>query len=174
MVFSTIIYIASKQKAVVHVDNNDDKLVEEEVLSHYEEESSDEQENLCKLEKVITEAKEKGQEEDDAHAPSPDLLSESESEVDYSDGSISDEESLIEIALTSGHNVDPQKYDSNYNYKCDLEKKTKRELSGEALFSQQSLMEFLSEFNEVSEEENLIEIDISMGSIKYSRFEIKA
>jgi hypothetical protein len=35
-------------------------------------------------------------------------------------------------------------------------------------------MDLLSEFNEVIEEENLIEIDISMGSIKYSRFEIKA
>ncbi|MCI36902.1 hypothetical protein A2U01_0058126, partial [Trifolium medium] len=70
-------------------------------------------------------------------------------------GSISDEESLIEIALPSGHYVDMQKDESKY-------------------FNEQILMELLSEFNEVIEEENLIEIDISMGSIKYSRFEIKA
>ncbi|CAL0317410.1 unnamed protein product [Lupinus luteus] len=76
---------------------------------------------------------------------------------DNSDGSISDEESLIEIALPSGQ--------------CSLQQK-KTEISAEALLSQQTIIrEFLAEFND---EENLIEIDISMGSIKYSRFEIKA
>ncbi|KAK7316540.1 hypothetical protein RJT34_00088 [Clitoria ternatea] len=102
------------------------------------------------------------------------LLSSSEDyEVDHtpecSDGSISDEDSLIEIALPSGHFVGHQREESKYN--CSLQQK-KRELSAhEALFNQQSLMEFLAEFNE---EENLIEIDIAMGSIKYSRFEIEA
>ncbi|CAJ2668328.1 unnamed protein product [Trifolium pratense] len=67
------------------------------------------------------------------------------------DGSISDEESLIEISLPSGHLMDQHKQE----------------------FNQQSLMEFLAEFNEMYEEENLIEIDISIGSIKYSRFEIE-
>ncbi|RYR45151.1 hypothetical protein HN51_023502 [Arachis hypogaea] len=86
-------------------------------------------------------------------------------EVDWcSDGSISDEDSLIEIAL---HKEEPL-----YRNYYSLQQKRR-----EALFSHhQSLMEFLSELNnDVSEEENLIEIDISMGSIKYSsRFEIKA
>ncbi|MED6106290.1 hypothetical protein PIB30_003701 [Stylosanthes scabra] len=115
-------------------------------------------------------------------AAKPDLISsecddemstcEDSEEVDWSvrfgeccsDGSISDEDSLIEIALPSGHYLGQQK--------------RRRELSSaaEALFSHhQSLMELLSELNnDMSEEENLIEIDISMGSIKYSRFEIKA
>ncbi|XP_044502166.1 uncharacterized protein LOC123223137 [Mangifera indica] len=106
---------------------------------------------------------------------SPDLLSESESfnnlstsedsEVDWpfrdivyqspdcSDGSISDEESLIEIALPSGHYVG-------------------RKEQVVPKFS--SLMELLAEINEMNEEDNLIEIDISMGSIKCSRFEIEA
>lgn len=66
------------------------------------------------------------------------------------DGSISDEESLIEISLPSGHLMDKHKQE----------------------FNQQRLMELLAEFNEMFEEENLIEIDISMGSIKCSRFEI--
>jgi hypothetical protein len=35
-------------------------------------------------------------------------------------------------------------------------------------------MELLAELNEMNEEENLIEIDISMGSIKCPRFEIEA
>ncbi|KAK7327263.1 hypothetical protein VNO80_31629 [Phaseolus coccineus] len=108
------------------------------------------------------------------------LSSSEEYEVDHtpecSDGTISDEDSLIEIALPSGHFVGHnQREDSNkYNNKnncCSLQQK-KRELSAhEALFNQQSLMELFAEFNE---EENLIEIDIAMGSIKCSRFEIEA
>ncbi|RDY03595.1 hypothetical protein CR513_12793, partial [Mucuna pruriens] len=83
-----------------------------------------------------------------------------------SDGTISDEDSLIEIALPSGHFVGHHKEESKYN-NCSLQQK-KRELSAETLFNQQSLMEFLAEFNDMNEEENLIEIDIAMGSIKYS------
>ncbi|KAJ0102047.1 hypothetical protein Patl1_03954 [Pistacia atlantica] len=44
----------------------------------------------------------------------------------------------------------------------------------ESIFNQQGLMELLADINEVNEEENLIEIDISEGSIKCSRFEIEA
>nr|GLL23067.1 uncharacterized protein LOC109187566 isoform X1 [Ipomoea trifida] len=58
-----------------------------------------------------------------------------------SDCSISDEESLIELALPSGHFLGLQKP------AVDL-------------------------FAEINEEDNMIEIDISMGSIKCSRFEI--
>ncbi|KAK7393787.1 hypothetical protein VNO78_22351 [Psophocarpus tetragonolobus] len=125
--------------------------------------------------------------DDDSAAPSLDhkLVSHSECEevsflstsedyeVDHtpecSDGTISDEDSLIEIALPSGHFVGHhQKEESNSKYNnCSLQQK-------KALFNQQSLMEFLAEFNEMNEEENLIEIDIAMGSIKCSRFEIEA
>ena len=73
------------------------------------------------------------------------------------DGSISDEENLIEIALPSGHFVDQQKQECKYN-KCSLQQ-------------QKNLMELLAEYNEMYEEENLIEIDLSIGTIKCSRFE---
>ncbi|GFZ05399.1 hypothetical protein Acr_17g0009710 [Actinidia rufa] len=79
---------------------------------------------------------------------------------DDSDGSISDEESLIEIALPSGHYVGPEKEEAK--------------LSSQKEQKFQSPMEFLADINEVNEEDNLIEIDISMGSIKCSRFEIEA
>jgi hypothetical protein len=36
----------------------------------------------------------------------------------------------------------------------------------ESIFRQQGLMELFAEIAEVNEEENLIEIDLSMGSIK--------
>ena len=45
----------------------------------------------------------------------------------------------------------------------------------QCMFKQRSLMELLAEINEIIiEEDNLIEIDISIGSIKCSRFEIEA
>lgn len=76
-----------------------------------------------------------------------------------SDGSISDEESLIEIALPSGQYVcTPEKEEPKFN----LQKKFP------------DLMELLADMNEMNEEDNLIEIDISMGSIKCSRFGIEA
>ncbi|XP_022632510.1 uncharacterized protein LOC106779972 [Vigna radiata var. radiata] len=103
--------------------------------------------------------------DDDDDAPSEVLFLSSSEECDadhtpeFSDGTISDEDSLIEIALPSGHFV------NNNNNCCSLQQK-KRELS-----AHDTLMELLAEFNE---EENLIEIDIAMGSIKCSRFEIEA
>lgn len=79
------------------------------------------------------------------------------SSQEFSDGSISDEESLIEIALPSGLYVSPK-------FKLPS-------FSAEGiLFKQHGLRELLAEVNE----ENLIEIDLSMGIIKCSRFEIKA
>lgn len=144
-------------------------------------------------ETVVTQAKESEEVSDDKCQEEGLFLSTSE-EVDHtlsdecSDGTISDEDSLIEIALPSGHFVghnrhhhhnqnkeeSNSKYNNNHNC-CSLQQK-KRELSSahEALFNQQSLMEFLAEFNEMNEEDNLIEIDIAMGSIKCSRFEIEA
>ncbi|XP_019460208.1 PREDICTED: uncharacterized protein LOC109359963 isoform X2 [Lupinus angustifolius] len=162
LILSTTVVIlystVSKHKAV-YVDN---LVPEEKDLISFEdqESSSDQKENYAAptlLQKHGSTEEKEGQE-----VHKPDLLSSEsecqdqyqlwtsdESEVgwsfqydvdDNSDGSISDEESLIEIALPSGH-------------------------------QQTIIREFLAEFNE---EENLIEIDISMGSIKYSRFEIKA
>ncbi|XP_062104827.1 uncharacterized protein LOC133816242 [Humulus lupulus] len=109
--------------------------------------------------------------------------------TDFSDdGSISDEESLIEISLPSGHYVDHHHDHDHQNHKEDLEPMSfnlhhqKSNIMGKDLFPdascnifrERSLMELLAEINEMNEEENLIEIDISMGSIKCSRFEIQA
>ncbi|KAK4575767.1 hypothetical protein RGQ29_026644 [Quercus rubra] len=78
-----------------------------------------------------------------------------------SDGSVSDEDddSLIEISLpgskSGGLDEEPkQKAQSNLP-----------DLLPESIFQQQGLMELLAEINEMNEEENLIEIDLSMGSI---------
>lgn len=184
---SVLLYSVSKHRALQHVH----KLVEEKVL--ISSQGSDKRENKIapttplELEVVNVDGVPSNY---STTTSAPDLLSESKcqdqlwssenSEVDYhcldfSDGSISDEESLIEIELPGGHYVDhdhQKDHESKNNY-CSLQQK-KKELSAEALFNQQCLMEFFSEFNEVIEEENFIEIDISMGSIKYSRFGIKA
>ena len=114
------------------------------------------------------------------------------------DGSISDEESLIEISLPSGHYVDHRHQnheevdddqDLHHNNKDLLQpvlfnphqKKINNIMAKDLfpdscnIFKQRSLMELLAEINnEMNEEENLIEIDISVGSIKCSRFEIQA
>lgn len=122
--------------------------------------------------KSVQEEQEYQEEENEVHEilRSSDLYSESDNidtrfststedsrSQEFTDGSISDEESLIEIALPTGQ------YVSSPKFKLPT-------LSTEAMFKQHGLMELLAEFNE----ENLIEIDISMGSIMYPRFEIKA
>jgi hypothetical protein len=157
VIFSTFLYVVSKHKRL-----NVDKLVEEKFLSSDDEEDEKISDHCESFASTDTNPLHKVETSQDllSSESQEDYLSSSEgSEVDqsydYSDGSISDEESLIEIALPSGHYVDMQKDESKY-------------------FNEQILMDLLSEFNEVIEEENLIEIDISMGSIKYSRFEIKA
>ncbi|KAI9084625.1 hypothetical protein K1719_033407 [Acacia pycnantha] len=160
-------------------DNNGDK----EKTSYYAVESSDQRED-------ISEAKEEEDEDNNGggigvhnnndSARSPDSLSNSESHLqemstsmeydelydyrpldqstDSSDGSISDEESLIEIALPTGH--------------CSLKHHQQQQQHSLTMMS-----ELLAEYNfDMNEEDNLIEIDISMGSIKSypSRFEIQA
>lgn len=76
-----------------------------------------------------------------------------------------DEEGLIEIAIpsngTSGLNEEPKP-----NLQSNLPT-----LLPESIFHRQDPVELLEEVNE---EENLIEIDISMGSIKFPTFEIQA
>lgn len=81
---------------------------------------------------------------------------------DCSDDSMSDEEGLIEIAIPSGQYLSPEK---------EVKKKRLTDFSQEAKF-QSIPLEFLAEINEMNEEDNLIEIDIYMGSIKCSRFAI--
>lgn len=89
---------------------------------------------------------------------------------DCSDGSISDEDSLIEISLPGGHYIcDHEEDEVIYNLQNQLP-----DFAPGSFFKQHGLMELLAELNEMNEEENLIEIDISMGSIKCPRFEIEA
>ncbi|XP_056164235.1 uncharacterized protein LOC130137359 [Syzygium oleosum] len=86
-----------------------------------------------------------------------------------SDGSISDEESLIEIAIPTGHYVGGHK-------KKEVHKLKKMPDSPHSVSEGNGPMDYFFS-DEVSgihycEEENLIEIDISIGSIKCSRFQI--
>ncbi|KAI3828112.1 hypothetical protein L1987_02209 [Smallanthus sonchifolius] len=74
------------------------------------------------------------------------------------DGSISDEESLIEIELPGGH------YVGYKDYKEEEPKFCRRQKSPDSVLW----------WPEMNEEENMIEIDLTMGSIMCSRFEIKA
>ncbi|KAK6784787.1 hypothetical protein RDI58_018242 [Solanum bulbocastanum] len=88
-----------------------------------------------------------------------------------SDGSISDEESLIEIALPSGQFV---KDSPKLSFHQQHQKVVFADLVPKSIFQQHCLMDFLADVSDVYEEDNLIEIDISMGSIKCSGFEISA
>ncbi|KAE8701362.1 Nuclear transcription factor Y subunit B-3 [Hibiscus syriacus] len=129
----------------------------------------------------------------DLQVKSPDILSENEffdyqlsttedSEVEWpfldnmdrtpdwsEEGSISDEDSLIEISLPGGHYVKHKEDDQPNNYST-IQRKLP-DFMPESIFQQRSLMELLAELNDMHEEENLIEIDISMGSIKGSTFQ---
>ncbi|KAK9077407.1 hypothetical protein SSX86_005744 [Deinandra increscens subsp. villosa] len=78
---------------------------------------------------------------------------------DCSDGSISDEESLIEIELFGGQ------YVGYTGYKDEEEHK---------LCRRQKSPDSVLWWPEMNDEENMIEIDLSVGSIKCSRIEIKA
>ncbi|XP_039055843.1 uncharacterized protein LOC120198604 [Hibiscus syriacus] len=80
-------------------------------------------------------------------------------EYSTSDGDEEEEECLIEIDIPS--NEEP-KQNMQSSFPTFLP---------ESIFQRQDLVELLAEINE---EENLIEIDISMGSIKCPAFEIEA
>ncbi|KAF6153751.1 hypothetical protein GIB67_000984 [Kingdonia uniflora] len=82
--------------------------------------------------------------------------------------SIPDDDSFIEIALPGGHYICP-KEEPKVMYHRSFS-----EFLPESLFRQEGFMELLAEINEMNEEENMIEIDISMGSIMCSRVEIEA
>ncbi|KAG4161763.1 hypothetical protein ERO13_D01G076400v2 [Gossypium hirsutum] len=87
---------------------------------------------------------------------------------EYSTSEEDDEEGLIEIAIPSNDTTS-----LNEEPKPNLQSNLPT-LLPEPIFHQQDLVELLEEINEVNEEENLIEIDISMGSIKFPTFEIQA
>ncbi|KAJ1410794.1 hypothetical protein SESBI_21602 [Sesbania bispinosa] len=80
--------------------------------------------------------------------------------LDISDSlaSDNDEDGLIEINLPSSHF-------------CDLIEDPKQKL--EAKLPESIFTELLAEINEMNEDENLIEIDISMGSTKYQDLRLK-
>ncbi|KAF0920155.1 hypothetical protein E2562_033457 [Oryza meyeriana var. granulata] len=85
------------------------------------------------------------------------------------EGSVSDDddddESLIEISLVDGHYVGQEK-------QCAWkEQDFLAEFLPDLLLDKRDFMDILSE---ISEEDNLIELDIARGSIKCSNFGIKA
>ncbi|XVE80533.1 hypothetical protein DITRI_Ditri14bG0147700 [Diplodiscus trichospermus] len=90
-------------------------------------------------------------------------------EISYDSTSEDDDEGLIEIAIPSNDTSSTLSEEGKENLQSNLPT-----FMPESIFKQQDLVELLAEMNEVNEEENLIEIDISMGSIKCSRFEIEA
>lgn len=77
------------------------------------------------------------------------------------DGAIPDDESLIELSLPSGHYVEQHNTSKKNNLYVNNKVQDGR------------LFDIFTEFNGFIEEDNLIEIDISIGCIK-SRIEIKA
>lgn len=90
------------------------------------------------------------------------------SESSFSEDEEEDYDNLIEISLPGSDSSGQEE---------ELKQKMQPNLPDflpESVFSQQGFMELLADINEMNEEENLIEIDISMGSIKCPRFEIKA
>lgn len=80
--------------------------------------------------------------------------------LDDDDEEEEDEDGLIEIKLASS-NFSGLTEDPKEKFETDLP---------EYIFKQQGLMELLAEINEMNEDENLIEIDISKGSTKYQDF----
>ncbi|CAM8993223.1 unnamed protein product [Rhodiola kirilowii] len=88
------------------------------------------------------------------------------------DGSISDEDTLIEIELPTGHYLSPKELEQ---HRFKLKQKLPNYYYYSCSSQEQIWMELLSEANEqLTEEDNLIEIDISAGSIMCPRFEIEA
>ncbi|XP_031492683.1 uncharacterized protein LOC116259155 isoform X1 [Nymphaea colorata] len=95
---------------------------------------------------------------------------------DWSDCSISDDESLIEIELQGEHYLEEDRFFWEKDFpvvgmpEYAFQKKDFQAFeTPESIFRRQLLMELCSE---LIEEDNLIEIDLSVGSIKCSRVEI--
>ncbi|RZS21089.1 hypothetical protein BHM03_00053677, partial [Ensete ventricosum] len=91
--------------------------------------------------------------------------------TESSEDSISDDENLIEISLPDGHFVAPEKPKALLKPLPDRRRGSLTNLLPDSMLRQHGLMDLLSEINE---EDNLIEIDITRGSIKHSTVGIKA
>ncbi|EHA8586867.1 hypothetical protein COCNU_scaffold001085G000050 [Cocos nucifera] len=89
--------------------------------------------------------------------------------AECSEGSISDDDNLIEIEIPHGNYIVTE--ESKSQLKPEVRGGFLLDLLPETVCRQHGLMELLSEINE---EDNLIEIDIARGSIKCSRVGIKA
>ncbi|KAJ9182531.1 hypothetical protein P3X46_006517 [Hevea brasiliensis] len=74
-----------------------------------------------------------------------------------SDNNEDEDDNLIEISFPDNNSVELNE---------DSDEKLQTEYLPESIFGQEGLMELLADINEVNEEDNLIEIDLSMGSIK--------
>ncbi|CAN8232655.1 unnamed protein product [Cochlearia groenlandica] len=85
-------------------------------------------------------------------------------EEEEEDGMIPDDESLIELSLPSGHYV-------GHHYITMSEKQDHTIIYKNHQIQDFRLIQLSSEFDE---DDNMIEIDISIGSIKCSRLHIKA
>ncbi|XP_057506550.1 uncharacterized protein LOC130789759 [Actinidia eriantha] len=161
VILSSIVFTFSNHKpALVQTPVEKDEKCSSEVETTVEEQGS------CQISPLDDSFSESDQSIDessvtdqDSEAAWPYYSGDVDPSPDDSDGSISDEESLIEIALPSGHYVGFEKEEPK--------------LSSQQQQKFHSLIEFLADINEVNEEDNLIEIDISMGSIKCSSFEIE-
>ena len=91
------------------------------------------------------------------------------SESSFSEEEEEEDENLIEINLPGSESSGLQEELQNQKVEPDLP-----DFLPESIFSQKGFMELLADINEMNEEDNLIEIDISVGSIKCPRFEIQA
>lgn len=78
-----------------------------------------------------------------------------------------DDESLIEISLVDGHYVGQEK-------QCPSWKKEQDFVAGFLPDLMLDKRDFMDIYSEISEDDNMIEIDIARGSIKCTNFGIKA
>ncbi|XP_019710656.2 uncharacterized protein, partial [Elaeis guineensis] len=88
--------------------------------------------------------------------------------VECSEGSISDDDNLIEISISHGHYVVPEE---SSQLKPEVKVVSPPDFLPETVCRQHGLMEL---FPEIIEEDNLIEIDIAEGCTKCSRMGIKS
>jgi hypothetical protein len=88
-------------------------------------------------------------------------------EASVSDDDDDDDESLIEISLVDGHYVGQET-------QCPSWKKEQDLVAGFLPDLMLDKRDFMDIYSEISEEDNMIEIDIARGSIKCTSFGIKA
>ncbi|EOA32005.1 hypothetical protein CARUB_v10015246mg [Capsella rubella] len=137
---------ASKQVQEQEQEQEQDQEQEQEQDQEQEQEQEQDRDYVAIHEDIIT-------------PKSEDNIETTNGEVE--DNAIPDDESLIELSLPSGHYIGHH-YTSSKNH-IYLHNNKVQDFKLFDLF-----------INDFIEEDNLIEIDISIGSIKYSRFEIKA